>query len=66
MISCACGKPAAAGGVRSSFQSLGVNSVKINSGLNLLGDGLTYLVVGANIIMPLAVLTGLIARDIPP
>ena len=52
-------------GVRSAFQSLGVNSVKINSGLNLLGDGITYLVVGANIIMPLAVLAGLIGGDVP-
>jgi succinate dehydrogenase / fumarate reductase cytochrome b subunit len=51
-------------GVRSAFQSLGVNSVKINNGLNLFAVGLTYLVVGANIIMPLAVLTGFIGRDV--
>jgi len=49
----------------SAFQSLGINSVKINSCLKLLGDGLTYAVVGANILMPIAVMTGLVGGDIP-
>src|SRR5262245_60500086 len=51
-------------GVRSAFQSLGINSVKINSSVKLLADGITYLVVGANIVMPLAVLTGLIGHGV--
>jgi succinate dehydrogenase / fumarate reductase cytochrome b subunit len=52
-------------GVRSAFQTLGINSFKVNSGLDMLGLGITCLVVGANIIMPIAVITGLIGGDIP-
>jgi succinate dehydrogenase cytochrome b subunit len=51
-------------GIRSSFQSLGINSAKINHGLGLACCGLTYLIVAANMFMPLAVMLGWIGRDI--
>lgn len=51
-------------GVRSSFQSLGINNVKINRGLGYACSGLTYLIVAANIFMPLAVMLGLIGKDV--
>jgi succinate dehydrogenase / fumarate reductase cytochrome b subunit len=52
-------------GVRSAFQTLGVNSFKVNNGLDMLGLGITGIVVAANIVMPIAVITGLIGGDIP-
>lgn len=52
-------------GVRSSFQTLGINSVKVNNGLTMAAQGLTLLVVGGNIAMPIAVAAGLIGGDVP-
>lgn len=52
-------------GVRSAFQTLGVNSDKINFALTQTGIGLTLAVLAGNILMPIAVMTKLIGTDIP-
>jgi succinate dehydrogenase / fumarate reductase cytochrome b subunit len=51
-------------GVRSSFQSLGINSAKVNSGLNMLGDAVTIVVVTLNILMPVAVMMRWVGADV--
>jgi succinate dehydrogenase / fumarate reductase cytochrome b subunit len=51
-------------GVRSSFQSLGINNSKINHGLGLACTGLTFLIVAGNVFMPIAVMLGLIGKDV--
>lgn len=52
-------------GIRSSFQTLGINSVKVNSAINLAADGLTIAIVLGNIAMPIAVMAGLIGESVP-
>ncbi len=51
-------------GVRSAFQSLGLSSPKWSRLLDGLALGITLLVVGGNIVMPLSVLAGFIGNDV--
>jgi len=52
-------------GVRSVFQTLGLNHVKYNFAFELLGYGVTGAVVLGNVLMPLAVLFKIIGTDVP-
>ena len=52
-------------GVRSIFQTLGLNHSKYNVMFEVVGYAVTLAVVLGNVFMPLAVLSGLIGGDVP-
>ena len=52
-------------GVRSLFQTLGLNHSKYNAAFELLGYGISGAVVAGNVLMPLAVLFRMIGIDVP-
>ena len=51
-------------GVRSAFQTFGLNSSKFNGMLDGLAMVITLAVVGGNVLMPITVVTGLIGADV--
>jgi succinate dehydrogenase / fumarate reductase cytochrome b subunit len=52
-------------GIRSVFQTLGMNNVKYNALIGGLGYGLTAAIVAGNVFMPIAVMARIIGGDIP-
>src|SRR5262249_53307826 len=51
-------------GVRSMFQTFGINSSKVNRPLTMMGWGVTAAIAAANVLMPLAVACRLIGSEV--